>query len=503
MKKILHFPLFYLLTLSLILRLPSLFEPYWYLDEAMYLTIGDAMRHGLKLYTDIFDNKPPGIYFLAMLAPSLFYFKLISTIFALASVTLFYKLVGKLDVPNRLQLLASLVFVLLTSTPVLEGNIANAEIFLMTFTLAGLYLFFRDEHAVIPAKAEIQVNSRRVCPTLWRTLIVGFLFGIAFLFKIHALFELMALLTFIWISHLHRLDDLRELIVQTSVLTLGFVLPIASFIFLFHSQGTLSEFIYSSLLSNFSYVNAFAPPEIIGGVRITLFLRLAVLSTFLAFFFKTRKRFTNVEILAYLWFLLALFAVLLSSRNYPHYLLQLTPPLSLILALQLLGKIETRISTTILILLLVFSLQFYNFQAYPILSYYDNVRLYLTGQRDQEAYLNRYDSHVTLVNEVSAYLRTNLDEGDRIFVIDNLPQIYTLSKRLPALKYITLFQLMDQEDAENIVSGLLTTPPDIIVEIDWNDVTNPEVAQVLHQIMERDYKEETTIRSATLWRRKH
>ena len=43
----------------LILRLPSLFEPYWYADEGIYLTIGNALRRGEILYSQIHDNKPP------------------------------------------------------------------------------------------------------------------------------------------------------------------------------------------------------------------------------------------------------------------------------------------------------------------------------------------------------------------------------------------------------------------------------------------------------------
>ena len=57
-----------LLFITLILRIPSFFEPYFYGDEMIYLSIGQGIRKGLDLYTQIFDNKPPLIYLTAAIA---------------------------------------------------------------------------------------------------------------------------------------------------------------------------------------------------------------------------------------------------------------------------------------------------------------------------------------------------------------------------------------------------------------------------------------------------
>ncbi len=51
-----------IILLMILLRIPSLFEPYWYGDEGIYLTLGQAIRKGLLLYRDIHDNKPPLLY---------------------------------------------------------------------------------------------------------------------------------------------------------------------------------------------------------------------------------------------------------------------------------------------------------------------------------------------------------------------------------------------------------------------------------------------------------
>ena len=85
-------PLVLLVALAVILRIPSLFEPYWYGDEGIYLTLGEGVRQGLVLYRDIFDHKPPAIYLVSALAGSLFWFKFILLVWHAATVVLFWKL---------------------------------------------------------------------------------------------------------------------------------------------------------------------------------------------------------------------------------------------------------------------------------------------------------------------------------------------------------------------------------------------------------------------------
>src|SRR6266446_2115484 len=68
-KKLLHHEmdiilLGFLSCLFTLLRLPSLFEPYWYGDEGIYQVIGLALTRGRLLYSGIWDNKPPLLYVL-------------------------------------------------------------------------------------------------------------------------------------------------------------------------------------------------------------------------------------------------------------------------------------------------------------------------------------------------------------------------------------------------------------------------------------------------------
>src|SRR3972149_9250866 len=76
------------------LRIPSLFEPFWYGDEAIYLVIGQKILGGGLMYVDIFDHKTPGIYYLAaatirILGASIWSWRFLLMIWTIASLATF------------------------------------------------------------------------------------------------------------------------------------------------------------------------------------------------------------------------------------------------------------------------------------------------------------------------------------------------------------------------------------------------------------------------------
>ena len=80
-----------------ILRFPSLFEPIWYGDEGIYQVIGTALRQGKLLYKDIFDNKPPLLYWLyAIFNSDQFLLRFMSIIFGILTIIFFFLLSKKL-----------------------------------------------------------------------------------------------------------------------------------------------------------------------------------------------------------------------------------------------------------------------------------------------------------------------------------------------------------------------------------------------------------------------
>jgi len=168
-----------------LLRLPSLFEPYWYGDEGIYQVLGIAMNQHRLLYRDIWDNKPPLLYFVySIFGSDQFWVRLFSLLVGLLTVIAFYFLVRKLFEKERIVWITTALFTLLFGLPLLEGNIANAENFMLLPIITAGFLVLKSTETKIPnAKYKLLLTA-------------GFLLGVAFLFKIVAVFDFGALLVF-------------------------------------------------------------------------------------------------------------------------------------------------------------------------------------------------------------------------------------------------------------------------------------------------------------------
>src|SRR5579863_8960893 len=47
-----------------IVRLPTLTEPAWYSDDGFFMSVAWLTSQGLRLYSGVYDNSPPAIYWL-------------------------------------------------------------------------------------------------------------------------------------------------------------------------------------------------------------------------------------------------------------------------------------------------------------------------------------------------------------------------------------------------------------------------------------------------------
>ena len=187
----------WLVVFSVVLRITSWFEPYWYGDEGIYLVLGQALRRGLVFYRDIHDNKPPLLYLLAAVAGGVTWFRVILTVWFGATVVVFYRLMEKLFPKNKLAWYLSTITMILGTTAT-EGNIANAEIFMIGPIMLAMLMALRQT----PASAKASAGKRN-----W--LLVGLLMAVAFLFKAPAGADLAALL--IWLVDFKRITLKKSL----------------------------------------------------------------------------------------------------------------------------------------------------------------------------------------------------------------------------------------------------------------------------------------------------
>ncbi len=179
--------LIFVFILLVFLRLPSLFEPFTYGDEGIYLTLGQAWRKGAVFYRDIHDNKPPLLYLLAGAAYNFTNYRLALFLWSAVTVYFFSKLARLLFKKNNLAVFFStLIFVVLSSIRLFEGTIANAENFLIGTSIIGFYLLLSRSFN----------KPKNVIENVKIWFLAGILFSLSALFKVPGAFDFAAALAF-------------------------------------------------------------------------------------------------------------------------------------------------------------------------------------------------------------------------------------------------------------------------------------------------------------------
>ncbi len=450
-----------LMGLILILRIPSFFEPYSYGDEMIYLTLGEAVRHGLTLYKNIHDNKPPLIYLLAAIAGNLFWFKVILAFWMLATIVVFWKLTTVLFEKNppaggtKLQKIATIIFALLSTLPLLEGNIVNSELFLIgPIMLAFLILLSKPIH---------QLADKKV-------FLAGLLFSVAALFKIPASFDIGAIVLFwIVVSKINK-ENIVEIAKKTFVLALGFAFPILATFIWYWAKGALHDYFVAAFLQNIGYLSSWRG----GGQNQTPFLvkngpllfRSSIILIGLIILKIKNKKLSTTFIFATVWLLTSLFAATLSERPYPHYLIQSIGPISILTAILLAStKIEQALAVIPLFLALLVPV-YYKFYYYSTFTYYSRFIKFTTNQISKEEYFNEFDSHVNRNYKIAKYLSISSNPNDPVFVWGDSPPIYALSKRLPPFKYVANYHINDFSSQDEVMQALKKNPPKFIVTLE-------------------------------------
>lgn len=421
--------------LFFILRLPSLFEPIWYGDEGIYQVIGHSLNNGKLLYAEIFDNKPPLLYWLYSIFNSdQFTIRLISLIFGVLSVGVFFLLSKKLfaDKKNGIHFATTFIFAILFGLPTLEGNIANAENFMLLPIISAGFLVLNAE-------------KRNSNPYF----LAGLLLGIAFLFKIVAIFDLAAFLVFCFILNF---SSLKKEIKLLKIIE-GFFLPVFLVALFFIFNGTLVDFIKAAFLTNISYVSY---GNKIGGTPLLLFIKLVLLIILAFFLFIKRKKFGEVYLFIFIWFAFSLFNALFAQRAYAHYLLVLLPSLCLMLGLiffdkKYSAKIVIFSLIALVILIKVFGIPKFN----KSINYYQNFISYALGTKTMVSYQGFFDKNTPFDYEIARFIKPKLSKNDTIFVWGNNAQLYQLVGVVAPTKYIVAYH------ASNYSDGIISTKSSI------------------------------------------
>lgn len=471
-----------LLVVVFVLRIPSFFEPYSYGDEMIYLTLGEAMRQGVALYRDIHDNKPPLLYIFAAIAGNLFWFKMILAVWHLATIYIFWKLSIVLFKDNKTaQRVCTIIFALLTTIPLLEGNIVNSEIFMVGPTILAFLLLLT-----------LKLNTKNL-------LIAGSLFSIAALFKIPAAFDFPVIFIY-WLITEKKLELGRiiNFFKKSFPLVLGFAVPILLTFVWFYTQSSFREYLIAAFLQNFGYLSSFRPGDQEKSFLVRngpLLVRGLVVAIAAFAVYVHRKKLSNEFILATLWLFFSLFAVTLSERPYPHYLIQAVAPFSILFAI-LVSKITKEQVYAIIPLFFAFFVPvYYNFWHYPTASYYIRFIRLVTGSMSKDEYLNSYGSQVPRNYKIAKFVSSMTKPNERIFVWGDGSPIYALSKRIPSGKYAADYHIKDFSNNGEVMTHLYKNMPNIII---IHKDSNPFPS--LTYFVRRNYGLTNTIDGSEIWK---
>lgn len=448
-----HAPGWVVLILAVIflLRIPTFFEPYHYGDEMIYLNLGEAMKRGMVLYRDIHDNKPPLLYIIAGISGGVFMFRAILAGWMMFTTILFWRLADSLFPKNSLVVKVSTVtFALLTTLPLLEGRIPNAELFMLAPTMAAFLILLTQK-----------LNTKNL-------LIAGVFFSVSTLFKVPAAFDLGAI-AFLWfVSIKLRGKEVVAMTKQLVILLIGFAIPILLTIIWYWLRGALSEYWVAAFAQNVGYLSSWRPSDVAEPFLTRngpLLMRFGVLFSGLALLYLFRGKLTKKFIFITGWLLFSLFAATLSERPYPHYLVQLVPSVSLLIGM-LAGARSIEQSLAILpIFLVLMTVVRYQFWYYPSLPYYQRFMSFATGQLSKNDYFTGFDKNAPRNYKIAEFLISSSQKEDTVFVWGDSSTIYALSKRLPPVRYVADYHITDFSNQEEIISQLYTKKPKFIITL--------------------------------------
>ncbi len=462
----------YLLATSLaffLLRLPSLIEPNWYGDEGIYQVMGQALDKGRLLYSQIWDNKPPLLYLTyALFHGDQFQVRLFALIIGLLTLWVFFYLSQLLFRQLKASIISTICFALLFATPFLEGNIANAENFmLLPIITAGLLIYAHSENI-----------KYKILNTNYLILLsAGLLLGISFLFKIVAVFDLAAFCVYLFIVSFTELRWKGNNIIKwisaaiawirndALLVLIGFMFPIGLTFLYFISKNTLHDFTQAVFSSNVGYVG-YGNMLIIPQGFLILKLILLALASFLIFW--KRKQLSKSTIFIIIWLSFSLFNTFFSGRPYTHYLLVSIPSFCLLIGL-FFTEIKTKIKITYLLLLIGTALLLiatFKPNIKKPFQYYDNSISFLAGQKSVNSYQSFFDQKTPRDYEVATFIKTHTNPQDYVFIWGDSAQIYALSDKLPPGKYTVAYHINQYKSGlQETQAALNTVKPKYIVAL--------------------------------------
>jgi 4-amino-4-deoxy-L-arabinose transferase-like glycosyltransferase len=392
-------------------------------DEGLYLAGAVRMLAGARLYTDVWDNKPVGIYLVylaiaATLGSSRTAVNLASALAVLASALLLY-LIGR-DMTGRKQPGVIAAFVLPAYMLDIGADGANTESFMMVLQSLSVWLLVRHCRVTQPVGRHVRA-----------ALVFGLLQGALLQLKFTSVFETAAIgLAFagiVWWEHRSLLALARLAVVFLA----GYLLCTLAVFCYFAATGGIGDMVFANFVSPRLYVIApFGMAEPLRAIELTIrrcsyFFVLILFGLWFVVDWVRRGRaaeFTAMRPIVLLgaWVIGAFLNATFPGYFRYFYFIALAAPLSLFGALAIDRLLEWRrpnwggIGRFAGVAVLV---------AYPLEQYLVKEPQHLL------------DPYSYIAPRVAELVRSLVPAGSTVFLVDINPLVYPLADVIPATRY--------------------------------------------------------------------
>jgi 4-amino-4-deoxy-L-arabinose transferase-like glycosyltransferase len=505
--------------LSIFLRWSSFYRSMIDWDESLYVLVARAWLDGNPPYTAVWDNKPPGIYFIFSLAISAFgdsilSIRILACLFVAVTCFFLYK-TGELieDHGRKIGLLAGSLYAIATLCN--GGMASNTELFFVAFVVGGFYVFFADSYAGRNLSAKYPL----------KLFLIGLLLGIAFEIKYVVLFDFWALAAILIFTFFIRSQFRQKyLLILKALLFLGvgFALPFVLVSAGFWLIGHFDDYIYANFTANKlrTVSLGFSANTLISGfihqIKSNSFFWLSLPSA-IAYLFIAKSRPAGEKWLIscfVIWFFAILLGVCTVFRGplYDHYFLQFAP-------------IFCFISAYLLVRLLFSSAKRFEqlqLKRYAILAAI-LIGLILTTEAIDVLEANAkyvYFRHVKGIRNwedtpalIADYLKPRITPNDYIYMVNDAPIVYFLADAKIPTRYAFPPFLLLRKDLPNITGVSPVKELDLILRkrpeyiIKRRNVNNPNYVSEnrifldkLSQALSQNYENEASIKEFDLYR---
>jgi thiamine transporter ThiT len=485
--------------LVLVLRSATFFHTVENWDESLYLLMARSVLDGHTLYTEIWDHKPPGIFYLFALAQLVFgrtvlSIRLAAWLAVTASSVLLFLIGRRLRSPTT-GVVAGLLYAVFSLN---DGGVAsNVELFFTPLLLLALLLVVSYEATEL---------LERPSPPL----LLGLVAGLALQMKYVVIFDLAAFFLLLapplWREAAR--DSPGRLLRCVALACAGSLLPLVVVASWFAACGHFADYVDANFVANVRYVDevGFDFSKLAWMIErrvreaFPLWLSLALAPACLVLFPALERETRRGLVAGLLWAVLAFLGILAMRRLFAHYFLSLTAPLCLLCALVVCSAAEspgrTGARTRLLLALVLLG---------PLLRGAERP-LSLAAQ----TLYHRVVRHEPLWGDepaqVAEYLRSRVRPGDYLYVADYHPILYYLLPVRVPTRFPLPPHLADERwreltgfDPEAEVRAIFAKKPLYVVKVEEKDTP---FYRLLREELERSYQREETIGSVALYRRK-